>query len=223
VISGTLMLFNWSLKMDSKSIYPHVIRAAFSFLMFFFISVAFADAFGTSRTGLRYFESICFLNVLLITVCGVSYFVTAVTEEKDAGSFALLRLAGMTALSITLGKSTSRLGQFADAVGDSNAIYVSCHHSGRGSVAADHCVLYCTCGVDGSGGQSGAVLQRALYNVRPSGRDGGICAGDIVFSAEHNQRSSGSTACWIAVSDSIRFNFQHTRDHYTIQYSQSSS
>lgn len=103
------MLFNWSLKMDSKSIYPHVIRAAFSFLMFFFISVAFADAFGTSRTGLRYFESICFLNVLLITVCGVSYFVTAVTEEKDAGTFALLRLAGMTALSITLGKSTSRL------------------------------------------------------------------------------------------------------------------
>jgi hypothetical protein len=109
VISGTLMLFNWSLKMDSKSIYPHVIRAAFSFLMLFFISVAFADAFGTSRTGLRYFESICFLNVLLITVCGVSYFVTAVTEEKDAGTFALLRLAGMTALSITLGKSTSRL------------------------------------------------------------------------------------------------------------------
>ncbi len=109
MISGTLMLFNWSLKMDSKSIYPHVIRAAFSFLMFFFISVAFTDAFGTSRTGLRYFESICFLNVLLITVCGVSYFVTAVTEEKDAGSFALLRLAGMTALSITLGKSTSRL------------------------------------------------------------------------------------------------------------------
>ena len=109
MISGTLMLFNWSLKMDSKSIYPHVIRAAFSFLMFFFISVAFADAFGTSRTGLRYFESICFLNVLLITVCGVSYFVTAVTEEKDAGTFALLRLAGMTALSITLGKSTSRL------------------------------------------------------------------------------------------------------------------
>ena len=109
MISGTLMLFNWSLKMDSKSIYPHVIRALFSFLMFFLISVAFADAFGTSRTGLRYFESICFLNALLITVCGVSYFVTAVTEEKDAGTFALLRLAGMTALSITLGKSTSRL------------------------------------------------------------------------------------------------------------------
>ncbi len=109
MISGTLTLFNWSLKMDSKSIYPHIIRAVFSFIMFFSISVAFMDAFGTSRTGLRFFETICYLNVLLITVSGVSYFVTAVTEEKDAGTFALMRLAGMTALSITLGKSTSRL------------------------------------------------------------------------------------------------------------------
>lgn len=109
MISGTLVLFNWSLKMDSKSIYPHIIRAVFSFMMFFSISIAFIDAFGTSRTGLRFFEAICYLNVLLITVSGVSYFVTAVTEEKDAGTFALLRLAGMTALSITLGKSTSRL------------------------------------------------------------------------------------------------------------------
>jgi len=109
VISGTLTLFNWTLKMDSKSIYPHIIRAVFSFIMFFSISAAFVDAFGTSRTGLRFFETICYLNVLLITVSGVSYFVTAVTEEKDAGTFALLRLAGMTPLSITLGKSTSRL------------------------------------------------------------------------------------------------------------------
>ena len=109
MISGTLTLFNWTLKMDSKSIYPHIIRAVFSCFMFFSISIAFMDAFGTSRTGLRFFEAICYLNVLLITVSGVSYFVTAVTEEKDAGTFALLRLAGMTALSITLGKSTSRL------------------------------------------------------------------------------------------------------------------
>lgn len=109
MISGTLTLFNWTLKMDSKSVYPHIIRAAFSLFMLFSILIAFANAFGTSRVGLRFFESICFLNVMLITVSGISYFVTAVTEEKDAGTFALLRLAGMTSLSITLGKSTSRL------------------------------------------------------------------------------------------------------------------
>ncbi len=109
MISGTLTLFNWTLRMDSKTVYPHIIRAAFSCFMLFSISIAFFEAFGTSRVGLRFFESICFMNVMLITVSGISYFVTAVTEEKDAGTFALLRLAGMTSLSITLGKSTSRL------------------------------------------------------------------------------------------------------------------
>jgi hypothetical protein len=109
VISGVLTLFHWTLRMDSRSIYPHLIRVAFAFAMLFAMSMAFADFFGTSRVGLRYFESVCALNVVLITVSGISYFVTAVTEEKDAGTYALLRLAGMNSLSITLGKSTSRL------------------------------------------------------------------------------------------------------------------
>ncbi len=109
MISGVLTLFNWTLKMDSKSIYPHVIRAVFAFLMMFSIGAAFVNAFGNNSIGLRLFETICLFNVILITVSGISYFVTAVTEEKDAGTYALLRLAGMNSLSITLGKSTSRL------------------------------------------------------------------------------------------------------------------
>jgi len=109
VISGVLTLFHWTLRMDSRSIYPHLIRVAFAFAMLFAMAIALADFFGTSRVGLRYFQSVCALNVVLITVSGISYFVTAVTEEKDAGTYALLRLAGMNSLSITLGKSTSRL------------------------------------------------------------------------------------------------------------------
>lgn len=109
MISGVLTLFNWTLKMDSRSIYPHVIRALFAFALLFAISISFADVFGTSRMGLNFFEAVCSMNVVIITVSGISYFVTAVTEEKDAGTYALLRLAGMNSLSITLGKSTSRL------------------------------------------------------------------------------------------------------------------
>ncbi len=109
MISGVTTLFSWTLKMDSKSVYPHIVRAMFSLAMLLAISMAFADVFGTGSMGLRFFESVCSMNVLLITVSGISYFVTAVTEEKDAGTYALLRLAGMNSLSITLGKSTSRL------------------------------------------------------------------------------------------------------------------
>ena len=109
MIGGATTLFSWTLRMDSKSVVPHIVRAVFAFVILFAISISFFDAFGTSRTGLRFFENMCRLNVVIITVAGVSYFVTAVTEEKDAGSFMLLRLAGMKKLSITLGKSSSRL------------------------------------------------------------------------------------------------------------------
>ena len=109
MISGVTTLFSWTLKMDSKSIYPHIVRAGFAGAMLFAISMSFVDVFGTGSMGLRFFELVCTLNVMIITVSGISYFVTAVTEEKDAGTYALLRLAGMNSLSITLGKSTSRL------------------------------------------------------------------------------------------------------------------
>lgn len=109
MISGVTTLFSWTLKTDSKSVYPHIVRAGFAGAMLFAISMSFTEVFGTGSMGLRFFELVCTLNVLIITVSGISYFVTAVTEEKDAGTYALLRLAGMNSLSITLGKSTSRL------------------------------------------------------------------------------------------------------------------
>ena len=109
MISSVLTLFNWTLRMDAKSVFPYILRAVFALMMLFAISVSAVSASGLNSVGLRLFENICFMNVAVITVAGISYFVTAVTEEKDAGTYALLRLAGMSPLSITLGKSTSRL------------------------------------------------------------------------------------------------------------------
>jgi ABC-type transport system involved in multi-copper enzyme maturation permease subunit len=109
VITGTLTLFHWSLRSDVRTIWPHVVRAGFALFMLESISAAFVDSFTAAGPGLRFFESLCLLNVLLISVSGISYFVSAVTEEKDAGTLALLRLAGVTPLAIILGKSTSRL------------------------------------------------------------------------------------------------------------------
>ena len=109
MITGTLTLFQWSLRTDVRSIWPHIVRAGFAAFMLFSIFAAYADVFGTMGPGLRFFQSICFLNVVLISVSGISYFVSAVTEEKESGNLALLRLAGVTPLAIVLGKSTSRL------------------------------------------------------------------------------------------------------------------
>lgn len=109
MISGTRTLFNWSLRADTKSIYPHVVRAGFCGFMLLAVLGAWADSLGTTAPGLNFFGWICRLNVLLISVSGISYFVSAVTEEKDSGTLALLRLAGVSPLAIVLSKSTSRL------------------------------------------------------------------------------------------------------------------
>ena len=107
--NGATALFAWTLRMDARYVYPHMVRASVAMIVLFLLSMAALDAFGTSRTGLLFFELVCQMNVVLTAAAGVSYFVTAVSEEKDAGTFALLQLAGVTPLAITLGKSTSRL------------------------------------------------------------------------------------------------------------------
>ncbi|MCP4174085.1 MAG: hypothetical protein GY758_25315 [Fuerstiella sp.] len=109
MISGTQTLFNWSLRADTKSIYPHIVRACFTGFMLLAVLAAWANSLSGVAPGLEFFEWICRLNVLLISVSGISYFVSAVTEEKDSGTLALLRLAGVTPLVIVLSKSTSRL------------------------------------------------------------------------------------------------------------------
>ncbi len=109
MISGTQTLFNWSLRSDSRSIYPHIVRAGFAGFMLLAVMGAWGQSLTGMAPGLSFFRWICNLNVLLIAVAGISYFVSAVTEEKDSGTLALLRLAGASPLSIVLSKSTSRL------------------------------------------------------------------------------------------------------------------
>ena len=106
---ATVALFSWSLRSDAGSTTPHIVRGAFALFVLVSVLAAYADAASAVGPGLRFFSVICHLNVALITVAGMSYFVSAVTEEKDAGTLALLRLAGAPPLGIILSKSTSRL------------------------------------------------------------------------------------------------------------------
>jgi len=106
---ATSALFSWSLRADAKSTAPHVVRGGFALFVLLSVAMAWADSLSAVGPGLRFFTTICYLNVFLITVAGMSYFVSAVSEEKDAGTLALLKLAGAPPLGIMLSKSTSRL------------------------------------------------------------------------------------------------------------------
>jgi len=77
-------------------------------ILFTVLAAWSTSATSTVPVGLALFAGISYTNVIIIGVAGVSYFVSAVTEEKDSGNLALLRLAGVSSLGVVLSKSVSR-------------------------------------------------------------------------------------------------------------------
>ena len=58
--------------------------------------------------GLKFFTSIVWINFFFISLAGLSYFASAITEEKEDMTLGLLRMTNLNPLSILLGKSASR-------------------------------------------------------------------------------------------------------------------
>jgi ABC-type transport system involved in multi-copper enzyme maturation permease subunit len=54
---------------------------------------------------------VIFLNAIFVTLLGVSYFSSAISEEKEEDTLGLMTMAGISPLGILLGKSTTRLFQ----------------------------------------------------------------------------------------------------------------
>ncbi|QDT64811.1 ABC transporter permease [Calycomorphotria hydatis] len=105
-MTGVFALFARSLKADSGGWKGHVFRLAFAGMIAFSL-VTTNTTLGAP--GLNFFRYICWLNVFFIGLAGISFFATAVTEEKEEGTLGLLRMAGISYVGILLGKSTSRL------------------------------------------------------------------------------------------------------------------
>jgi ABC-type transport system involved in multi-copper enzyme maturation permease subunit len=110
MLTGTLALLHRALRLDSRLISAHLFRFGFAVLMYFSLIIAHLQSYGLAGApGLRLFESMMTLNVLLIILAGISFFATAITEEKEEETLGLLKMAGLNPLGLLLGKSTSRL------------------------------------------------------------------------------------------------------------------
>jgi ABC-type transport system involved in multi-copper enzyme maturation permease subunit len=107
--SGTLALLTRALRMDARLARGHLLRLVFAgFIYLCLINVQFASlSFGAP--GLKLFQWLTWLNMACITLAGVGFFATAITEEKEEETLGLLKMAGLNPVSILLGKSTSRL------------------------------------------------------------------------------------------------------------------
>ena len=111
MFSGVLALLERSLRVDARAWGPHLAR--FGLMTAIYVAVCFATAtsmwFGAP--GLRFFRYILYLNLTFMTLTGISFFSTAITEEKEEDTLGLMQMAGIPPLGILLGKSIGRLIQ----------------------------------------------------------------------------------------------------------------
>ncbi len=107
--SPLLALFGRSLREDSRAKMTYIARVGLVLLILLFL-LSVRGTFGWGNApGLRFFGSVVFINFFFIILAGFSHFASAITEEKEEMTLGLLRMTNLNALSILLGKSTSRV------------------------------------------------------------------------------------------------------------------
>jgi len=109
VRSATLALFIRSFRIDARSVQAHLARLLFVAVIALSMLWAHTISSVISAPGLDFFKHICWLNFFLITLAGVGFFSTAISEEKEEETLGLLRMAGISPVALLLGKSTTRM------------------------------------------------------------------------------------------------------------------
>ena len=108
---GTLALMTRGLRFDCRRWQMHALRFLLVgfFLLFLFVAwLSSLTALG-SAPGLTFFWSITFTNYAFVTLAGMSFFTSTITEEKEEQTLGLLKMAGVNPLGILLGKLGPRL------------------------------------------------------------------------------------------------------------------
>jgi hypothetical protein len=110
--SPLLALLTRSLREEARAPGTYWARGA---LAGFILLVGVMIAYWTKESGMsgveggRIFEAVVWLQWLAITLAGATWFSSAIAGEKEDDTLGLLRMTNLDALSILLGKSTSRL------------------------------------------------------------------------------------------------------------------
>lgn len=109
MFSSTLALFTRSFRVNARSTQPHVLRLLFACAILLELVWIHEMEVLYGAPGLSVFKWISWLNFAVISLAGVGYFATAISEEKEEESLGLLKMAGISPAALLLGKSTTRL------------------------------------------------------------------------------------------------------------------
>jgi ABC-type transport system involved in multi-copper enzyme maturation permease subunit len=106
-----LALFERTLRLESRSALTCWSRVGLLgiILLILFPIQAMARVGWYGAPGLRFLQQMVWVNLVFITLAGLSYFASAITEEKEEMTLGLLRMTDLNSIAILLGKSTSRL------------------------------------------------------------------------------------------------------------------
>jgi ABC-type transport system involved in multi-copper enzyme maturation permease subunit len=104
-------LFERSLRLETRSALMSWSRTGLLLLILLMLIPiqSLAGAGMSAAPGLGFLQELVWLNLVFITLAGLSYFASAITEEKEELMLGLLRMTDLNPVAILLGKSTSRL------------------------------------------------------------------------------------------------------------------
>lgn len=106
----TIALLTRTMRTDARSFVPYAGRLAMAGIVFFillFIGIEMSSS-RSGAPGLAFFTGLSHINFWAITIAALSYFSSAITEEKEEMTLGLLKMTGLNPISILLGKSTCR-------------------------------------------------------------------------------------------------------------------
>jgi ABC-type transport system involved in multi-copper enzyme maturation permease subunit len=108
---GVITLMSRSLRLEARLLRTHVFRLVFVFFIYMVMLGAWMQSMTRGAPGLFFFSNMLWLNVAFITAGGVSFFASAITEEKEENTLGLLMMTGLSPVGILFGKSTARMLQ----------------------------------------------------------------------------------------------------------------
>ena len=108
MIRQSAALLHRALRVDTRLIRSHFFRISLLGFLVFLLHEA-RSSLSTGAPGLQLFGVIHLCNFWFITLAGVTFFATAITEEKEEATLDLLKMAGMSPLAVLAGKWAPRV------------------------------------------------------------------------------------------------------------------
>ena len=111
MFNGAFALLERSLRIDARSWSTHLVRLGLIGALYFTLCFVLATQDWFGAPGFRFFQGMAYIELAFMTLLGIGFFSTVITEEKEEDTLGLILMAGISPFGILAGKSVGRLWQ----------------------------------------------------------------------------------------------------------------